>query len=55
MNNFQIQKIKYIFYKFYFAIIAMPNLPSVSYMIGEFQNAISGTKTQRGGKSFRKL
>ena len=30
-----------------FAIIAMTNLPSVSYMIGQFQNAISGSKPKR--------
>ena len=33
----------------------MPNLPSVSYMIGQFQDAISGRKTEKGGKSLREL
>ena len=33
----------------------MPNLPSVSYIIGQFEDAIYGRKTQKGGKSFRKL
>ena len=45
----------HVFTTFYFAIIDMPNLPSVSYMIGQFQDAISGRKTERGGKSFRNL
>ena len=50
-----IDKIHFFFTNFYFAIIAMPNLPSVSYMTGQFQDAISGRKTEKGGKSFRKL
>ena len=41
------------FYKFPYANIDMPNLPSVSYMIGQFQDA--GRKSEKGGKSFRKL
>ena len=43
------------FSNFYFAIIDIPNLPSVSYMKGQFQDAISGRKTEKGDKSFRKL
>ena len=50
-----IDKIHFFFTNFYFAIIDMPNLPSVSYMIGQFQDAISGRKTEKGGKSLRKL
>ena len=33
----------------------MSNLPSVSYMIGQFQEAMSGRKTHKDLKSFRKL
>ena len=36
----------YIFYKFLFCH-HMPNLPSVSYMIGQFQDIISGRKTEK--------
>ena len=50
-----IDTIHFFFTNFYFAIIDIPNLPSVSYMIGQFQAAISGRKTEKGGKSFSKL
>ena len=45
----------HFFTNFYFAIIDIPNLPIVSYMIGQFQDAISGRKNEKGGKSLRKL
>ena len=50
-----IDKIHFFFTIFYFSFIAMTNLPSVSYMICQFQNAVSGRKTEKGDKSFMKL
>ena len=38
-----IDKIHFFFFtNFHFAIFVMPNLPSVLYMIGQFQDTISG-------------
>ena len=54
----QLSNLKYIIH--FLQISILPSLickicPSVSYMIGQFQHIISGRKTEKGGKSVRKL